>query len=163
MSDTDFVDLFTARQADVVFAFHGYQRAIHEIVHGRANADRFHVRGFNEQGTTTTPFDMVVLNGMSRYHLAAEALRRSRRVLNRAPALIQQCETEIARAVDYSRRYLEDPPEIRDWVWTVGDTAGGAEQFSRQHTRYPFAARLARNGIPSRMIGICRRWKVRKG
>ncbi len=117
MSHTDFEVLFTS-DTDVVFAFHGYQRAIHEVVHGRANPDRFHVRGFQEQGTTTTPFDMVILNGMSRYHLAAEALRRSRRVLNRAPALIQQCETEIARAVDYSRRYLEDPPEIRDWVWT---------------------------------------------
>jgi XFP-like protein len=56
---------------------HGYQRAIHEIVHGHVDVDRFHVRGFSEQGTTTTPFDMVVLNGMSRYHLAAEALRRA--------------------------------------------------------------------------------------
>ena len=66
------------RDKPVVFAFHGYQRAIHEIVHGRRNAERFHVRGFNEQGTTTTPFDMVVLNEMSRYHLCIEALRRSR-------------------------------------------------------------------------------------
>ena len=76
MSETRFVDLFTADKP-VVFAFHGYQRAVHEIVHGHVDADRFHVRGFNEQGTTTTPFDMVVLNGMSRYHLAAEALRRA--------------------------------------------------------------------------------------
>lgn len=66
MDATRFVDLFTADKP-VVFAFHGYQRALHEIVHGRVNAERFHVRGFNEQGTTTTPFDMVVLNGMSRY------------------------------------------------------------------------------------------------
>ena len=78
------MEFFTAR-APVVFAFHGYQRAIHAIVHGRPNAERFHVRGFNEQGTTTTPFDMVVLNGMSRYHLAAEALRRSSRMRERAP------------------------------------------------------------------------------
>ena len=54
------------RDTQVVFAFHGYQRAIHELVHGRPDADRFHVRGFNEEGTTTTPFDMVVRNGMSR-------------------------------------------------------------------------------------------------
>src|SRR2546423_6575786 len=74
MDETRFVELFTADRP-IVFAFHGYQRAIHEIVHGHVNAERFHVRGFNEQGTTTTPFDMVVLNGMSRYHLAAEALR----------------------------------------------------------------------------------------
>ena len=65
------------RRADVVFAFHGYPRAVHQLLHGRPNADRFHVRGFNEQGTTTTPFDMVVLNRMSRYHLVLEALRRA--------------------------------------------------------------------------------------
>ncbi len=117
MDHSTFEAIFTA-SAPVVFAFHGYQRAIHEVVHGRANADRFHVRGFREQGTTTTPFDMVILNGMSRYHLAAEALRRSARIFNRAPALIQRCETKIARAVDYARRNFEDPPEIRDWVWT---------------------------------------------
>jgi xylulose-5-phosphate/fructose-6-phosphate phosphoketolase len=119
MSHTAFEAIFTS-DTDVVFAFHGYQRAIHEVVHGRSNPDRFHVRGFQEQGTTTTPFDMVILNGMSRYHLAAEALRRARRIFNRAPALIQQCEREIVRAVDYTRRYLEDPPDIRDWVWTEG-------------------------------------------
>ena len=77
-----FVDLFTADKP-VVFAFHGYQRAIHEIIHGRLNPERFHVRGFNEQGTTTTPFDMVVLNGMSRYHLAMEAIKRASRVFRR--------------------------------------------------------------------------------
>ncbi len=64
---------------DVIFAFHGYPRAIHQLVHGRPNPGRFHVRGFSEQGTTTTPFDMVVLNRMSRYHLVLEALRRARR------------------------------------------------------------------------------------
>jgi xylulose-5-phosphate/fructose-6-phosphate phosphoketolase len=116
MSHGDFATLFTADKP-VVFAFHGYQRAIHEIVHGRSKADRFHVRGFQEQGTTTTPFDMVILNGMSRYHLAAEALRRSVRIFSRAPSLIQECEREIVRAVDYSHRHLEDAPEIRDWVW----------------------------------------------
>ena len=71
----------------MVFAFHGYQRAIHEVGHGRPNPDRFHVRGFMEQGTTTTPFDMVVLNGMSRFHLCIEALRRSERFAKRAPDL----------------------------------------------------------------------------
>jgi xylulose-5-phosphate/fructose-6-phosphate phosphoketolase len=116
MNHTAFEELFTATQP-VVFAFHGYQRAIHELVHGRAQAERFHVRGFCEQGTTTTPFDMVVLNRMSRYHLAAEALRRSARRFERAPALIQTCEHLVRQAVAYSREHLEDPPEIRDWTW----------------------------------------------
>jgi len=116
MSHSGFEELFTSDKP-VVFAFHGYQRAIHELVHGRANADRFHVRGFQEQGTTTTPFDMVAMNGMSRYQIAAEALRRSARVFNRAPALIQMCDTLLAKAVAYSREHFEDPPEISNWTW----------------------------------------------
>ena len=75
-TDSQFDDLFTADR-HVVFAFHGYPRAVHQLVHGRSNPGRFHVRGFAEQGTTTTPFDMVVLNRMSRFHLAKEVLRRS--------------------------------------------------------------------------------------
>ena len=105
----------------MVFAFHGYQRAIHEIVHGRANAERFHVRGFNEQGTTTTPFDMVVLNGMSRYHLAIEAMRCAERLHARTPGLIDECFTLIRRAVAYSREHFEDMPEITNWTWTPID------------------------------------------
>ena len=78
MDETRFVELFTADKP-IVFAFHGYQRALHEIVHGHVDVDRFHVRGFKEQGPTTTPFDMVVLNQMSRFHLVAEALKRTPR------------------------------------------------------------------------------------
>jgi xylulose-5-phosphate/fructose-6-phosphate phosphoketolase len=117
MDETSFVELFTADKP-VVFAFHGYQRAVHQLIHGRVNAARFHVRGFNEQGTTTTPFDMVILNGMSRYHLAAEALRRAVGVVLNAPALLAACEAAIASAVAYGRVHMEDPPEIREWTWT---------------------------------------------
>jgi xylulose-5-phosphate/fructose-6-phosphate phosphoketolase len=120
MSETRFVELFTANK-QVVFAFHGYRRAIHEIVHGHVDVDRFHVRGFSEQGTTTTPFDMVLLNDMSRYHLAMEALKRlgpECRAQDRAPTLISELEASISRAKAYSREHLQDPPEIREWVWT---------------------------------------------
>jgi xylulose-5-phosphate/fructose-6-phosphate phosphoketolase len=117
MDETQFVNLFTADKP-VVFAFHGYQRAIHEIVHGHANTDRFHVRGFNEQGTTTTPFDMVVLNEMSRYHLASEALHRTTHIVNRAPALMAECTAAIAQAVQYAREHFADPPAISGWAWT---------------------------------------------
>jgi len=116
MDEPSFLDLFT-RDVDVVFAYHGYQRAIHELIHGRPHAARFHVRGFNEQGTTTTPFDMVVLNGMSRYHLCIEALRRAGGTLPQAPALIEECRAALARHRLYSRAHLEDMPEVRDWVW----------------------------------------------
>ena len=117
MDELDFVELFTADKP-VVFAFHGYQRAVHELVHGRTDADRFHVRGFNEEGTTTTPFDMVVLNGMSRFHLCKEALRRARRSVPNAEDLIRRCDAQLARHHDYVRQHLDDIPEIRDWVWT---------------------------------------------
>src|SRR5512143_338014 len=75
MTDERFISLFT-RSRPVVFAFHGYQFAVHQLVHRRPHPARFHVRGFNEQGTTTTPFDMVVLNNMSRYHLARLAIKQ---------------------------------------------------------------------------------------
>jgi xylulose-5-phosphate/fructose-6-phosphate phosphoketolase len=120
MTESRFVELFTANK-QIVFAFHGYQRAIHEIVHGHIDVDRFHVRGFNEQGTTTTPFDMVVLNGMSRYHLAMEVLKcigPECLAHDRAPTLVSELEASISRATAYSREHLEDPPEIREWVWT---------------------------------------------
>ena len=85
-------------------------------MHGRPAPDRFHVRGFNEQGTTTTPFDMVVLNGMSRYHLCIEALRRVRSA--RAPQLIDACQDMLGRHQRYVREHLEDMPEVRDWTWS---------------------------------------------
>ncbi len=79
MSGDRFEELF-GETTDVVCAFHGYARALHQLLHGRPNAGRFHVHGYSEQGTTTTPFDMVVLNEMSRYHLVLDALRRARRI-----------------------------------------------------------------------------------
>ena len=117
MDDAKFIEHFT-EDKPVIFAFHGYPRAMHEIVHGRPNAQRFHVRGFNEEGTTTTPFDMVVLNGMSRYHLCIEALRRATRIRELAPGLIAECNDLLARHRTYVRGNLEDMPEVRDWVWT---------------------------------------------
>jgi len=117
MNETDFVNLFTAEKP-VIFAFHGYQRAMHEIVHGRVNAERFHVRGFNEQGTTTTPFDMVIMNGMSRYHLCIEALKRVTDVHIQASGLIAECHSLIQQSVAYSHEHFEDMPEIRNWTWT---------------------------------------------
>ncbi len=116
-TEAQFVELFTADKP-VIFAFHGYQRAIHQLVHGHPDVDRIHVHGFNEQGTTTTPFQMVVLNEMSRFHLAAAAIRRVPRLRDRAPALVAECEARIAAATAYAQEHFEDEPDIRDWVWT---------------------------------------------
>jgi xylulose-5-phosphate/fructose-6-phosphate phosphoketolase len=121
-ADSVFDDLFTSDRP-VVMAFHGYPRAIHQLVHGRSNPGRFHVRGFAEQGTTTTPFDMVVLNRVSRYHLAIEALRRSLKRPARWHELNQHCKDMLAKHQAYIRENLEDLPEIRDWTWS--STSGG--------------------------------------
>ena len=117
MTDERFVELFT-RDKPVVFAFHGYQFAVHQLVHRRPHPGRFHVRGFNEQGTTTTPFDMVVLNGMSRYHLAILAVRFGRLTPTRAAELTGKLNQLILDATHYAREHFEDAAEIRDWQWT---------------------------------------------
>ena len=82
-------------------------------------ADRFHVRGFNEQGTTTTPFQMVVLNQISRYHLAIVALQRTSRADIPNSILIERCRAALDFATAYAHEHFEDPPEIRDWVWSI--------------------------------------------
>ncbi len=116
LAEEHFLELF-GEDDEVVMAFHGYARALHQLLHGRPHPGRFHVRGFNEQGTTTTPFDMVVLNRMSRYHLALEALRRTRRRPDGAAALEAHCTEMLDRHHSYVREYLEDMPEVRDWTW----------------------------------------------
>ncbi len=116
MTEAAFVDLFT-RDVDVCFSFHGYAGAIHQLLHARPNAGRFHVRGYKEEGTTTTPFDMVVLNETSRYHIAIDALRRSRRPVPNAKELTAKCLDMLARHASYVAEHFEDLPEIRDWTW----------------------------------------------
>jgi xylulose-5-phosphate/fructose-6-phosphate phosphoketolase len=118
MDDSRFIELFT-RNKPVVFAFHGYQFAVHQLVHRRPHPARFHVRGFNEQGTTTTPFDMVVLNNMSRYHLARLAIKQSRLPASRTTALLSRLDAHIDEAVRYTRDHFEDLPSVRDWTWST--------------------------------------------
>jgi xylulose-5-phosphate/fructose-6-phosphate phosphoketolase len=116
MDDDEFERLFTADRP-VIFTFHGYPSAIHQLIYKRANPQRFHVRGYVEEGTTTTPFDMLVRNQTSRYHLVIEALRRAAGISSRAAPIIERYE----RALREHRRFIEqegvDPPEIRDWSW----------------------------------------------
>jgi xylulose-5-phosphate/fructose-6-phosphate phosphoketolase len=118
MSDERFVELFT-EDRPVVFAFHGYQYALHQLIHRRPDPARFHVRGFSEQGTTTTPFDMVVLNEMSRFHLASLAVKFSGLARRRIDVLRADLSQRIEEAVQYARDHFEDAPDIRDWKWTA--------------------------------------------
>lgn len=115
MDETLFRELFTDH-VDVVFAFHGYPGAIHQLVHGRPDADRFRVRGFVEEGTTTTPFDMVVRNRVSRYHLVMDALNNARRTPPGASDLMAWCKERLAAHEEYVVEHLQDMPEVRDWV-----------------------------------------------
>ena len=117
MDNISFNSIFT-RDVDVVFAFHGYRWLIHSMVHGRANEARFHVRGFNDVGTTTTPFDMVVLNKMSRFHLAIDALKHAPRLRSQASDAIDMFNRKLYEHHVYIREHFQDLPEIRNWSWT---------------------------------------------
>ncbi|MDR0284213.1 MAG: phosphoketolase family protein [Propionibacteriaceae bacterium] len=115
MSAQAFADMFTD-DVDVVFAFHGYPGAIHQLVHGRPDADRFRARGFVEQGTTTTPFDMVVRNKVDRYHLVMDCINNATHKPQGAHELYQYCERRLAQHAEYIVEHLEDMPEVADWV-----------------------------------------------
>jgi xylulose-5-phosphate/fructose-6-phosphate phosphoketolase len=94
-------------------------RAIHQLVHGRPDADRFHVRGFEEEGTTTTPFDMVVRNHASRYHLVIDALNNSPRAVPGATELAAWCNQQLAKHEKYVVENLADMPQVDNW--SLGD------------------------------------------
>jgi len=119
MSVKSFQETFTD-DVDVIFAFHGFPGAIHQLVHGRPNADRFRARGFVEEGTTTTPFDMVVRNGVDRYHLVMDALNNAKTKPAGTHELFQYCEQMLAKHADYIVEHLEDIPEVRDWQLVKG-------------------------------------------
>jgi xylulose-5-phosphate/fructose-6-phosphate phosphoketolase len=108
--------LFT-RDRPVIFAYHGYPYLIHRLTYKRANHDNFHVHGFQEEGTTTTPFDMAVMNGLDRFHLALAALRAIPGLAARSATLIAAIEDRLAAHRAYVREHGDDMPEIRDWQW----------------------------------------------
>ncbi|MBI5263097.1 MAG: phosphoketolase family protein [Bradyrhizobium sp.] len=122
LSDRDFDALFT-RNKPVIFAYHGYPYLIHRLTYRRANHAGMHVRGFAEEGTTTTPFDMVVLNRLDRYHLALEAIERVPGHGTKAARVGRQFRDALIEHSRYVREHGEDMPQVRDWVWP--DSAGG--------------------------------------
>jgi xylulose-5-phosphate/fructose-6-phosphate phosphoketolase len=116
MDDDEFERLFTATRP-VIFNFHGYPTAIHQLIYKRANPQRFHVRGYVEEGTTTTPFDMLVRNQTSRFHLVIQALRRSAGISSRAAPIIERYERKLREHRRFIEREGVDPPEIQEWSW----------------------------------------------
>jgi xylulose-5-phosphate/fructose-6-phosphate phosphoketolase len=116
--DVDFDNLFT-KDKPVIFAFHGYPLVIHQLTYKRTNHDNFHVRGYKEEGTTTTPFDMCVLNNIDRFQLAYDVIRRIPRFAHEADAAYQRYTEQIQRHKLYASENGEDLPEVREWKWTL--------------------------------------------
>jgi xylulose-5-phosphate/fructose-6-phosphate phosphoketolase len=116
LSDGEFDSLFTADRP-IVFAYHGYPWLIHRLTYRRTNHDNMHVRGYKEEGTTTTPFDMVMLNDLDRYHLVIDAIDRLPAIAGKAAHLRQEMVDTRLRARAYTREHGEDPPEIGGWTW----------------------------------------------
>lgn len=116
LSDDAFDRLFT-KDRPIIFAYHGYPALIHRLTYKRTNHGNIHVRGFIEEGTTTTPFDMTVLNELDRFHLAIEAIKRVPGLKENADAAIAALESKLVEHTRYVREYGEDMPEIRDWKW----------------------------------------------
>lgn len=116
LDDREFDAIFTVDRP-VIFAFHGYPALIHKLTYRRANHDNFHVRGYQEEGTTTTPFDMVVLNEMDRYRLALDAICRVPRLRDRVDGATSAYWAAIERHKLHIAEHGEDLPEIRDWQW----------------------------------------------
>ena len=118
LSDKDFDSLFTM-QKPVVFAFHGYPWLIHRLTYRRTNHANLHVRGYKEEGTTTTPFDMTVLNELDRFHLAMDAIDRVPKLQLVAAHQKQILRNKLIDHKNYIGEHGEDMPEIRNWTWPI--------------------------------------------
>jgi len=116
LSDYDFDALFT-KDKPVIFAFHAYPWLIHRLTYRRHNHDNVHVRGYKEEGTITTPFDMAVLNDMDRFHLVIDTINRLPRIGSRGDHLKQRLQDKLVEHKQYIDKHGEDMPEIKNWSW----------------------------------------------
>jgi xylulose-5-phosphate/fructose-6-phosphate phosphoketolase len=116
LPDSQFDALFT-KDKPIIFAYHGYPWLIHRLTYRRTNHPNLHVRGYTEEGTVTTPFDMVMLNNLDRYHLVIDVIDRVPTLGTRAAHVRQEMVDERLRARMYTREHGEDPPEVANWAW----------------------------------------------
>jgi xylulose-5-phosphate/fructose-6-phosphate phosphoketolase len=125
LSDHEFDSLFTPDKP-IVFAFHGYPWLIHRLTYRRSNHDNLHVRGYKEEGTVTTPFDMCVRNDIDRYHLVLDVIDRVPGLSDRAAYVRQELRDKLLDHQEHINRWGDDPPEIKDWTWTDRSPASAA-------------------------------------
>src|SRR3712207_6095012 len=125
-------DAYFTTDRPVVFAYHGYPWLIHRLTYRRANHDNLHVRGYKEEGTTTTPFDMTVVNQLDRFNLAIDAIDRVQRLQPVAAHAREQLKNKLIEHKIHIRTHGEDLPEIRHWQW--GGTSGPSAQTSCPET-----------------------------
>jgi xylulose-5-phosphate/fructose-6-phosphate phosphoketolase len=118
LSDRDFDTIFT-RDKPIIFAYHGYPWLIHRLAYRRTNHRNLHVRGYKEEGTTTTPFDMVVRNDLDRFHLVADVIDRVPKLGPVAAYAKQAIRDKLIEHAHYVREHGEDLPEIREWRWEL--------------------------------------------
>ena len=122
LPDDAFAALFT-RDRPVIFAYHGYPQLIHRLTYTRPNHDNIHVHGYREEGTTTTPFDMVVLNELDRFHLAIAAIDRLPQLGAEGDRVRRLFQGRLAEHGDYIRQHGTDMPDVADWSWPGRGTA----------------------------------------
>lgn len=127
VSDERFLQIFSPAQP-VIFAFHGYPQLIHRLIYRRPNHANFHVHGYREEGTTTTPFDMVVLNSLDRFHLAEAAVTRLPGSESKAAAFARLADEVLKQHYSYIRDQGEDMPVIRDWCWEGTISGNGRKE-----------------------------------
>ena len=133
LSNREFDMLFT-RDKPVIFAYHGYPWLIHRLTYRRANNENLHVRGYKEEGTTTTPFDMVMLNDLDRYHLVIDVIDRVPSLQSKYATLRQDMVDKRLAAREYTRAHGDDIPEVRDWVWPAAHGASFGTMAASEST-----------------------------
>ena len=126
LSDTDFDELFT-RDKPVIFAFHAYPWLIHRLTYRRTNHDNIHVRGYKEEGTITTPFDMTVLNDLDRFHLVMDTIDRLPQTGDKGVYLKQQLADKLVEHKQYICKNGQDLPEVRNWRWNASTSGTTGE------------------------------------